>query len=155
MSKKKKNFLPKTIAGVKVPKAVRKGRLGELIASPAGQAAIAEAVMAVGAVAGAKKVKDSPKARSALAEVADRLRDGAGDASHKTGKAASVASGAIAYALGEAARSFAEALQRHDRDADAEAPASAEGWTERSAHETVRDAESSKKKPQSYEAAPH
>ena len=41
---KKKNFLPKKIAGVKVPKAARKGRFGELLASPAGQSALAEAV---------------------------------------------------------------------------------------------------------------
>ena len=40
----KKSFLPKKIAGVKVPKKARKGRFGELLASPSGQAAIAEAV---------------------------------------------------------------------------------------------------------------
>ena len=44
MSKKARSFLPKKIAGVKVPKSVRKGRFGELLASPTGQALIAEAV---------------------------------------------------------------------------------------------------------------
>lgn len=42
----KKNFLPKTIAGVKVPKKVRKGPFGELLASPDGAAKVAEAVRA-------------------------------------------------------------------------------------------------------------
>ena len=53
MAKKSKSFLPKKIAGVKVPKAVRKGPLGELIASPEGPALLAEAVM----VARAKQIK--------------------------------------------------------------------------------------------------
>ncbi|THD75131.1 MAG: hypothetical protein E7812_17835 [Phenylobacterium sp.] len=44
MTKKIKSFLPKKIAGVKVPKSVRRGRFGELLASPTGQALIAEAV---------------------------------------------------------------------------------------------------------------
>jgi hypothetical protein len=43
MSKKSRSFLPKRIAGVKVPKKARKGRFGELLVSPSGQAAIAEA----------------------------------------------------------------------------------------------------------------
>lgn len=157
MAKKKKSFLPKRMAGVKVPKSVRKGRLGELIASPAGQAAIAEVVMALGAVAGAKKVKDSPKARDALADVADRLRDGGADKGKAAARTATAASGALAYALGEAARSFAEALQRrgdgHDEDRERGPIASAEGWTE--AQEGARDDSASKKKPTPVTAPPH
>jgi hypothetical protein len=60
MAKKNQNFLPKRIAGVKVPKSVRKGPLGELIASPAGPALIAEAVMA----ARAKTFKDGSKIKA-------------------------------------------------------------------------------------------
>lgn len=151
MSKKKKSFLPKKIAGVKVPKAVRKGRLGEMIASPAGQAAIAEAVMAAGALAGAKKVKDSPKARGALTDMADKLREAGDGAGKKTARTATAASGALAYALGEAARSFADALQKHgDSEPDDLPVASAEGWTEASAH----DGGESKKKPVSYPTGP-
>jgi len=51
---KKTSYLPKKIAGVKVPKSVRKGPLGELIASPAGPALLAEAVM----IARAKQIKE-------------------------------------------------------------------------------------------------
>ncbi|MDB5442088.1 MAG: hypothetical protein JWP86_2625 [Phenylobacterium sp.] len=59
MSKKNKGFLPKRIAGVKVPKSVRNGPLGELIASSAGPALIAEAVM----VARAKQIKDDVESK--------------------------------------------------------------------------------------------
>ncbi|HEV2532897.1 hypothetical protein [Phenylobacterium sp.] len=54
MAKKTQTYLPKRIAGVKVPKSVRKGPLGELIASPTGPALLAEAVM----IARAKQIKD-------------------------------------------------------------------------------------------------
>jgi hypothetical protein len=53
MAKNTQSYLPKRIAGVKVPKSVRKGPLGELIASPEGPALLAEAVM----IARAKQIK--------------------------------------------------------------------------------------------------
>ena len=143
MAKKSKNFLPKRIAGVKVPKAVRKGRFGELLASPAGQALLAEAVMAVGAVAGAKKVADSPEARDKISDLADSIRDGGKKARRKTPQVTD----AVAYALGEAARSFADALHRHHGDHH-DAEAAGEGWTAPSSDDD------SKKKPVSYEAGP-
>lgn len=110
MSKKKKSksLLPKKIAGVKVPKAVRKGRFGELLASKTGQALIAEAIMAAGAVAGAKKASDSSKARSFVHDAAQAVRK-AGDSPKADVQGAT---DVIAYALGEAARTFADALRR-------------------------------------------
>lgn len=138
MGKKSRNFLPKKIAGVKVPKKVRKGRFGELLASPAGQALLAEAIMAVGAMAGAKKVADSPQAREKLGGVADAIRSGGKQAKHK----APQVSDAVAYALGEAARSFADALHRHGREDH-----------DLTSGEESSDGES-KKKPISYEAGP-
>ena len=145
MAKKSKNLLPKKIAGVKVPKKVRQGRFGELLASPTGQAVIAEAIMAIGAVAGAKKVADSPEARDKLGDVADSLKHAGKKAKHKASPALN---GAIAYALGEAARSFSDALHRHG-DGHDDIKAGGEGWTEASS----QDGES-KKKPISYEAGP-
>lgn len=144
MANKSKSFLPKKIAGVKVPKAVRKGRFGQLLASPAGQALIAEAVMAVGAVAGAKKVADDPGARDSLSKVADKMRE----ATSHAGKSTTEASGVLAYALGEAARSFADALHRQS-SVDGREAADAGGRTDRSAGDG-----DSKKKPTSYEAGP-
>lgn len=143
MAKKNRNFLPKKIAGVKVPKSVRKGRFGELLASPAGQALLAEAVMAIGAIAGAKKVADDPNARDKLADVADSVRHAGKHAKHK----APELSGAVAYALGEAARSFAEALHRHADGQDGEAPRA------EACSDGAQDGDS-KKKSSSYEAGP-
>lgn len=115
MSKKKKAFLPKKIAGVKVPKKVRQGRFGELLASPTGQKVIAEAIMAAGAAIGAKKAADHPKVRQLAKDAKDKVADAAGGASDGAlglTAQAGTTSGAIAYALGEAARTFTEALRR-------------------------------------------
>jgi hypothetical protein len=144
MAKKNRSFLPKRIAGVKVPKAVRKGRFGELLASPTGQAVIAEAIMAIGAVAGAKKVADSPEARCKLADMAVDLKHAGKTAKPK---AAPAINGAVAYALGEAARSFSDALHRHG-DRGEQPERGAEAWT------GPDDGGESKKKPISYEAGP-
>jgi len=108
--KKSKSFLPKKIGGVKVPRSVRKGRFGELLASKTGQALIAEAMLGAGAVAAGLKAKDSPKVRHAVHDAKEKLAhagDGAGRDLHLAG-------GGLAYALGEAAKSFAEALRRHE-----------------------------------------
>jgi hypothetical protein len=149
---KKKSLLPKRIAGVKVPKAVRKGRMGAAIASPTGRAVLAEIIMAAAAVAGAKKVKDSPRTRNTLADVAAHLREaggGTGQVAKGAGKAATAAGGAITFAVAEAARAFVDALNRPRDTADEEAVASAEGWTE------AADVAESKKKPSSFEGVPH
>ena len=105
MAKKKtKSAIPKKIAGVKVPRSVRKGRFGELLASRSGQAVIAQAILGAGAVAAGFKAKDAPGVRRA----AHDAKAGAGHAVQSV-----EAGGAqLAYALGEAARTFAEALRR-------------------------------------------
>lgn len=137
MAKKSKSFLPKRIAGVKVPKSVRQGRLGELLASPRGQAIIAEAIVAAGAVAGAKKAADNPEARATLTDAADKVKFVGDNATDKV----SGASSALAYALGEAARSFTDALRRHEGLGDDE-PRGADG------------AESKKNGASAYQAGP-
>jgi hypothetical protein len=144
---RKKSLLPKRIAGVKVPKSVRKGRMGAAITSPTGRAVLAEVLMAAAAVAGVKKFKDSPKARQVLHDVAERLRDVGGGVG-KGAATAGAAGGAVTYALSEAARSFMDALERHGAHVETDAP-SAEGWTE------AADAAESKKKPSSFEGVPH
>lgn len=107
-AKKSGGAIPKRIAGVKVPRAVRKGRFGELLASKTGQAVIAQAILGAGAVAAGMKAKDSPKvhatARKAKHKAAAAVGGAASDASATTS--------ALAYAVGEAARSFADALRR-------------------------------------------
>jgi len=106
--KKSKGLIPKKIAGVKVPKKVRRGRFGELLASKTGQAVIAQAILGAGAVAAGLKAKDSPKVRSAARDAKHKVAEKADGAAHDAGAAGS----AFAYALGEAARSFAEALRQ-------------------------------------------
>lgn len=108
MAKKSKGLLPKRIAGVKVPKKVRKGRFGELLASKTGQALIVQAIIAAGAVAGAKKAAGDPKARGAIADLAGKVKSAGEDAGDQVAETSS----AVTYALGEAARTFAEALHR-------------------------------------------
>jgi hypothetical protein len=142
MAKKKKSFLPKKIAGVKVPKSVRKGRFGELLASQRGRAILAEAMLAAGAVVGAKKAADSPKAKSFVGAAAERVQDAGHEVTDKT----SAATGVLAYALGEAARSFAQALNRPD-GANAAPPEAA--WTT----DPLIEPESKKKPGPSPEAA--
>ena len=129
MSKKGKTKVPKRIAGVKIPKKVRKSRFGKLLASPQGQALVAEALSAAAALAGgATMVKQSGK-DSAIGHVADtigrKLKGAAADAQVTgAGAAASadVTAHRFAHALGEAARSFNAAL--HD-----DAPVAAETTT--------------------------
>ena len=140
MGKKSKKALPKTIAGVKVPKSIRKGRFGEFLTSPAGQKLVAEAIVAVGAVASARKAAKSDTAKGLAGAAKDKVADLKDSAkSLKADAKTSDASGVIAYAVGEAVRSFTDAIRSRDGEArDAE----------------DHGAEDSKKKPISYEAGP-
>lgn len=146
-NKSKKCLLPKRIAGVKVPKSVRKGRIGEAMASPTGQAVIAEVLMAAAQAAKASDAKGGAATNETLVEVADRLREnGAG----KGGKAADEASGAIVFAMGEAARTFVDALNRRRVfEAEGAKAQSAEGVT------GALEAPDSKKKPPVHEGVTH
>jgi hypothetical protein len=127
MAKKKhKSLLPKRIAGVKVPKAVRKGRFGELLASQTGQALIAEAILAAGALGGVKKasdaVADKADAQGGFRNLAENL--GAElKANASGGKDAATAGAILAVAFGEAARAFVRALnEQHHPAAPAREP---------------------------------
>lgn len=145
----KKNLLPKRIAGVKVPKSVRRGRIAEAIASPTGRVVLAELFMA--AAAAAKQAKADATSGDALTEVTDRLRGAGEDVAKraaKAGQATDETGGAVTYAMGEAARAFADALNRR-RAEGGEKAQSGEGWTE------PPEAVDSKKKPASFEGVPH
>ncbi len=115
MAKKSKTLLPKRIGKVKVGKSVRKGAIGDFLTSKAGQALIAEAVLAAGALA-VTKLSKNPKVRGAV--------DGA---KTKGAKAGHDAKEAISYALGEAVRTFSNALHRTPADRAA-ADKVQQGW---------------------------
>lgn len=102
---KRPALLPKRIADVKVPKAARRGRFGELLASQTGRALLAEAVQAEGAEPPAVTIAD-PGLRSFAEHIAERLQP---QADRKA------ATAALAFALGEAARVFITALDEHQR----------------------------------------
>lgn len=109
MAKKSvKKRTPRRIAGVKLPKPVRRG-LDELMASKTGRAIVADAVLAAGAVLLATRAKKKPAARKAL-----------GKHGPEDGLAAAAAGGtALSQALGEAGRTFIDVLQRAKAEADA------------------------------------
>ena len=148
--KKQKSLLPKRIAGVKVPKSVRKGALGQLLASRTGQALLAEAIMAAGAVGVAKQAKGQPDETDKHPPliggvVADAFRRWQGSG-HDDPMA-----GSIAYALGEAARVFVRTLneQRAGHDAPQAEPHLEGEW-----QAADQEPHGSKKKPDEGRAEP-
>jgi hypothetical protein len=58
MAKKMKIKLPKRVAGVKIPKVIRKGPVGEFLNSGAGQVILAETLVAAAALFTASKTDD-------------------------------------------------------------------------------------------------
>ena len=122
MSSKNKRVVPKRIAGVKVPKAVRRA-LDDHLGSKNGRKLIGDAVVAaMAAVVAAQARKGSAARKFADEHAPDDVKAAASGLKSQTADAAVGAShsaAAIAYALGEAGRSFVEALQRHKTEADA------------------------------------
>lgn len=106
---KKADALPKSIAGVKVPKAVRKSSaLGTLFNSELGREILADAILAAAGAAAAALTRTRP-ARAAGAPFADAGSDAAasaGTAANVTGDLVQTAAGAVAGVVTEAARTF-------------------------------------------------
>ena len=79
MSKRKKVKLPKRIAGVKLPKATRKGPIADFLNSSGGQVLLAEAVVLAAGVFGARRVAAQagapwdPGMREHIADASARL----------------------------------------------------------------------------------
>ncbi|HEX7886718.1 MAG TPA: hypothetical protein VF474_12140 [Phenylobacterium sp.] len=123
--KKARGLIPKRIAGVKVPRSVRKGRFGELLASKTGQAVIAQAIIGAGAAVAGLKAKDSPKVRKLAKDAKQSVAGASQDAGRRVGDAGSN----LAYAVGVAARSFFDALQQGEPRSFSSTEAEAEQWT--------------------------
>ncbi len=115
---KTKAKLPKRFAGIKIPKRVRKGPLGDFIASPAGQLVVAEVVATAGGTLVARKLARDPGARRAAGRSLAGMKHAASNGAEEVGAATSK----LTYAIGEAARTFSEALQ-HDPDETPNVPA--------------------------------
>ena len=70
----KKLKVPKRIAGVKIPKTIRKGPIGDFLSSSGGQVVLAEALLAVGAYYAARRFDANTPASEALRHPLDSLR---------------------------------------------------------------------------------
>ncbi|WP_374467879.1 hypothetical protein [Phenylobacterium sp.] len=117
---KKRNKVPKRIAGVKVPKAVRRG-LKDLARSQNGKTVIAEALLAAGALLAAVEAKPGSAARRGATSAGRKLKPAAVAAT----AAAVEGRASLAAAFEHATRSFTEALRSPRSIATREPPTAA------------------------------
>lgn len=110
MAKHGKIKLPKRVAGVKIPKAVRKGPITHFLNSGAGQLLIAETLVAAAAAFTAVKADESGKVAETLKHPVDSMRR-AGEAVAGAGAGESER---LAHAFRTACRAFVEALRDGD-----------------------------------------
>jgi hypothetical protein len=115
MAKKLKIKLPKRVAGVKIPKTVRKGPVSDFLNSSAGQIVIAEAlVAAAGAFAIRNTDPDSP-AGSALRHPVEGAKRAGRVTAHGAATAkvrAREQAERLSFALGEAVKTFRAAMEQ-------------------------------------------
>ena len=107
MAKSKTKKVPKRIAGVKLPKALR-GGLRDLAASQNGRTVLVEALAAVGAALAASQAPPGSTTRKAAAKQAPKAAAAAEDLRDR----AMEARAATVAALEDAARSFTDTLRR-------------------------------------------
>jgi hypothetical protein len=103
----KKLKLPKRIAGIKIPKTIRKGPVGDFMRSRAGQLVIAEALVAAAGVFTVRKADENLDAAQAAKHPGDSARrivqsltDSGADQTQR-----------LTFALKEAARAFKAAME--------------------------------------------
>jgi hypothetical protein len=115
MARTGKLKIPKRIAGVKIPKSVRKGALGSFLNSSAGQLLLAEALVLLGGVLGVKGTDSRSAVGRTLRHPVEALTDiGEGGSALTAAAGASVAdeSERIAAAFREGIEAFRVALSR-------------------------------------------
>jgi hypothetical protein len=103
----KTNKVPKRIAGVKLPKPLRRG-LRDLAASQNGRTVLVEALAAAGAALAASQAQPGSKTRKAAAENAPKVGAAAENLRARAGETRD----ATIAALEDAARSFTDTLRR-------------------------------------------
>jgi hypothetical protein len=112
--------VPKKIAGVKIPKAIRKGPIGDFLSSSGGQVVLAEALLAVGAYYAARRIDPSSTTGEALRHPLDSLRasrDWSRERSERLTRAFGAAVQAFRATLNEPLPDVAAAEQALDADA--------------------------------------
>jgi hypothetical protein len=100
---KGKSKLPKKVAGIKVPKMLRKGAVATLFDSPRGREILADALMAAAGAAAASLVQHRPSARQ-VAKAGEAVVDAGTDAATATRDTVQSAAGAVADLVTEAAQ---------------------------------------------------
>jgi hypothetical protein len=104
MAKKSKAKLPKTVAGVKVPKVIRtSGLLDELLNSPLGREILAEAIVAAAGAVASVLMKKRPSADQ-VAQAGEAIVDTGAEAVSATKDLAQTAVGAVTEVVADAAR---------------------------------------------------
>jgi hypothetical protein len=126
MAKKLKLKIPKRVAGVKIPKIVRKGPVASFLNSGAGQVLIAEVLVVLGGALTAKGTDaDSPAGR-ALKHPVDTLKQIASGGSAQL-SSADLSSERIAAAFGAAVKAFKAELTDSSEAAEITRPAGDRG----------------------------
>ncbi|MBM1174733.1 hypothetical protein [Microvirga arabica] len=104
MAKKSKAKLPKTIAGVTVPKAVRtSGLLDELLNSQLGREILSEAIVAAAGAVASVLMKKRPSADQ-VAEAGETIVKTGAETASATKDLAQTAAGAVTEVVADAAR---------------------------------------------------
>ena len=98
-----KNKVPKTIAGVKVPKTLRTGLAGSLLENPRTREILADVLMAAAGAAAAALVQNRPTGRQ-FADAGGAVKDAGAGAATATRDAVQGAAGVVTEAVAEAAR---------------------------------------------------
>jgi hypothetical protein len=109
----KKLKVPKRIAGVKIPKVIRKGPVGDFLNSSVGQVLVAEAVLAAGGALAAGRTDPHSQAGKALRHPFSQLKRATRAAMHERGSATDTLAASrerLAFALSEAVAAFRAAL---------------------------------------------
>jgi hypothetical protein len=107
MSKRIK--LPKRIAGIKIPKGIRKGPVVKFLNTPPGQVVLAQALLVIGGAFAVDKARDNDGALHPL----DTLKEAGRDIS----KHADVAGSKLTRAFAAAAHAFREVMESDSDDA--------------------------------------
>jgi hypothetical protein len=144
MAKKLKLKLPKRVAGVKIPKSVRKGPIGQFVNSGAGQIVIAQALMAAaGALAVSRTEPDSR-----IGTMVHHPIDTARRAGRRAARMSAEQAAKLSYALREAAQAFRDAMEESGpyEEAWRESPATAENESGISSEVLAKKEAAAKKK---------
>ena len=153
----KKLKVPKRIAGVKIPKAIRKGPVGDFLNSSVGQVLVAEAVLAAGGALAAGRTDPHSPAGKALRHPLRQLKRASRAAMHEHGAATdALAAGRerLAYALSEAIAAFRAALSAEVPEPGSDEPESDAEHASAAAAETESRTHDGKKKPSGLHARP-